>query len=692
MDKHLCRAAAVSVCAALLLSGCGQPQTVPPEPSPSPFVTENTPSPERDLSPLRLEAEDAPHTGEVSLESDGYSGGGYCQLQQGSSISFTADAPQAGDYRLTIRYACGAGDADYTLEMGGVTQGLTLPHTAGDAGEQYDRWNSWMSESLELMLNEGENVLTMAGGFRIALIDYITLEPIFTPLIASFSFLRKDNPALPGDIACQIRDTGRIDAIVPSGTDLSALVPTFKTMGELTFAGKPLVSGVTTAGFGGNPILTAAFGAETQTYTLDIRETTDTKLPSLLILLDSGNPSGKENLLTGFDKEMRVRSTFSLTLGKENSVFDAEPPLLTVDGAEGEVNLRGNSTLGSPKKSYRLRFADEQALLDMPANRHWVLLANPTDKSLLRPVIGFKLSRVFDQIEYTPRMRGVHLYIDGVYSGVYLLGEHIRESKERVDITDAEEDRQPFEIGYLLQFNRRAEYETPEISKIQISVPTRSGKDQTWVEIMEPDGDVMDNDRKDYIQNHLAVFFGALQEDYINGFQTRSYTDYIDIGSFVDWYLCEEIMKTLDSNGYASVYFYKESEQDGGLLRMGPVWDFDISSGNSNYWMDNENPQDLWTRNYLWFDLLLEDPEFARLVRDRFEQKLPEATEAVTGYLDAAYTYYSAAAADNYARWDVLSRYDWPQPRILHTYDAYVAHLRDWFRDRLGWLTEADRW
>lgn len=58
-----------------------------------------------------------------------------------------------------------------------------------------------------------------------------------------------------------------------------------------------------------------------------------------------------------------------------------------------KIKGRGNSTWDMPKKGYRLKLDAAAAVLDMPAHKDWVLLANYADKTLMRNVVAMELSR-----------------------------------------------------------------------------------------------------------------------------------------------------------------------------------------------------------------------------------------------------------------------------------------------------------
>ena len=67
-----------------------------------------------------------------------------------------------------------------------------------------------------------------------------------------------------------------------------------------------------------------------------------------------------------------------------------------------QIRGRGNSTWGMPKKPYRLKLTDKQSLLGMPSSRDWVLLANYSDKTLLRNALALDLGAKLG-MAWTPR-------------------------------------------------------------------------------------------------------------------------------------------------------------------------------------------------------------------------------------------------------------------------------------------------
>lgn len=119
------------------------------------------------------------------------------------------------------------------------------------------------------------------------------------------------------------------------------------------------------------------------------------------------------------------------------------------------VRGRGNVTWLAPKKAYKFKLDKKAALLGMGKNKHWALLANAFDGSMLRNRLVSYMGEQLE-FEYTPKMLPVDLVINGEYMGSYYLAETVRIGKDRVNIDEltAEDNAEP-EItgGYLLALN-----------------------------------------------------------------------------------------------------------------------------------------------------------------------------------------------------------------------------------------------
>ena len=97
------------------------------------------------------------------------------------------------------------------------------------------------------------------------------------------------------------------------------------------------------------------------------------------------------------------------------------------------IEFRGASSQSFPKKSYGLETRDENnedftvSLLGLPEEEDWILYGPYSDKSLMRNILIYDLSRDIEM--YASRSLFVELTINNVYQGVYVFMEKLKRNK-----------------------------------------------------------------------------------------------------------------------------------------------------------------------------------------------------------------------------------------------------------------------
>ena len=362
------------------------------------------------------------------------------------------------------------------------------------------------------------------------------------------------------------------------------------------------------------------------------------------------------------------------------------------------IELRGSTSLGFPKKQYSVETRDSTgddlnvSLMGFPEESDWVVHAPYSDKSLIRNVLEYTLSRKMGR--YATRTRFCELLLNGQYQGLYVLMEKIKRDKGRVDIAKLNEDEVSGEDltgGYIIKLDKQ----------------TGEGNDGWYSNIKSYNGRKVDlfyqyhypkpveiaEEQKEYIQNYMADFEAVLAgfnfKDPING-----YRKYIDVDSFIDHLILTEISKNVD--GYRlSTFMYKDKN---GLLNMGPLWDYNLAFGNANY--DDASDVEGWQIDWLggyqyssipfWWRRLLEDEYF----RNKFKTRWTELRESVlsnvsvNGAIDSLVNLLGDASTRNFTRWPILDEYVWPNVIWGTTYEGEISYLKNWIRRRLQWLDD----
>lgn len=344
------------------------------------------------------------------------------------------------------------------------------------------------------------------------------------------------------------------------------------------------------------------------------------------------------------------------------------------DGAT-QIRGRGNSTWLMPKKPFRLRLPVAAPILDMPADRDWVLLANYTDKSLIRTDVAFELSRRLG-LTWTPRMRHVELFVNDEYLGSYLLGEHVKVATDRVNITPiGTSDNLAPELtgGYFIEVDQLANLEPGDFY-----VVTASG---ILFNLKEPSGSRITDQQKAYITTYLQdVERTLMRDDFAD--PAIGYAAYLDVDTFINWYLVNELVKNVDAPFVSSVYLYKDRGQK---LKMGPAWDFDLAAGNVDF-SRARDPRGWRIRDQaLWFNRLFQDPAFAKKVRQRWNSIKRSQLDTLPAYIDQLAATLSTSHQENFRRWS-MTQYDWPNAVVAGSYAGELRYLKNWLAQRIAWM------
>ena len=152
------------------------------------------------------------------------------------------------------------------------------------------------------------------------------------------------------------------------------------------------------------------------------------------------------------------------------------------------------------------------------------------------------------------------------------------------------------------------------------------------------------------------------------------------------------MFKNVDS-GYSSVYFFKDK---GGKLKMGPVWDFDLSTGNPGHLRDDLRGPEGWytsrSDKNVFFYYLMQYPEFQEQLKDRWNEVYESV---ILGTLDDVLIVSDSIAHSsymNFQKWDIIGiNYEWytaSEIYDLKTYDEQVWFLYDYLEARIDWLNE----
>ena len=374
-------------------------------------------------------------------------------------------------------------------------------------------------------------------------------------------------------------------------------------------------------------------------------------------------------------------------------------PFNNYNGTVG-IEHRGSSSQFFPKKPYGFETRTETgddlkvSLLGMPKESDWILNASYTDKTLMRDVLTYHLSNQMGM--YATRTKFVELVVDGDYKGVYILMEKIKRDANRVNIASlkpADNSGDALTGGYILKVDKntgsadaywKSPYPANNLMEINIMLEYPKKEDIT-------------TEQFEYIKNHFTNFEHTLNGPNFKD-PTNGYAKYIDVNTFVDYFLLTELTYNIDAYRL-SVFFYKDRDSRDSKIKMGPAWDYDHSYGNANYckgWETNHWAYD-FVREFCpqddkqtptWWARLLQDREFCLKVRERWKQLRQNqwTNSNITTFVNQNVALLGESQVRNFQRWPLLGEWIWPNYYWGNTYQEEIDWFKNWTEQRLSWL------
>lgn len=395
--------------------------------------------------------------------------------------------------------------------------------------------------------------------------------------------------------------------------------------------------------------------------------------------------------INSINRENYLNSTITILSNDANDNFIAIP---------SEFKGRGHGSWDSgPKKGYRIKLFNKEALFGEAKSKHWVLLAgaNFYDTTLSKNAMAFNLANnVFDNIEYATSTNFVELYINGDYRGIYILAEHVRVDKERVNI------KAEFGVnntGYLIEYDAYATERGPE----GIYYFVVEGYKHPFT-IKRPDPDDFDREgiteetfrnQVNYIKEYTTTAMRAALEGNL-----KTFRQYVDINSVIDMYLLHELFKNTDT-GWGSLFMAKKP--DGKIYFTAP-WDFDATAGMNRGNSTHKSPYGFYVSDTIrtaetdyteseLFISLMQIPEFKTMVASRWHQISNNIKNEVNNFLsDDFITTNKEAFGRNFYYWSGKdSSYGIYQSLefAVNKWELDVINLRNWLIDRANWFDGA---
>lgn len=408
-------------------------------------------------------------------------------------------------------------------------------------------------------------------------------------------------------------------------------------------------------------------------------------------------------VLVSFTFRERLINTFltrefpSLHITSDNHPFEMERNTwhngtLTLAGASLQYNFenvdirirgRGNSTWirTEEKRPLRIRFETPQPFMSKHPHRDWVLIADHFDMSLMRNYGALYLGSLMEGMPHTPMVQHLHLYINGQYTGVYLLTDERDVNPHRTNIT-AHEDPALSEYYFELDGHVTGWQADRNMIGEDYFIDLIGGRAYS---IRYPSGRARTPEHVAYLQSYVqqvSMAFAAHDFDRIS--------ELVDINSLVDFYIVQELFKNIDVSNF-SVFMTIRGQGENRRLHFGPVWDFDRSAGNTIHWHTHEF---IFAGNYNeWFKGALATPQLADIIIARWEEVSHNQITQMINRLK----YLRRHHANDFRRDANLHQIQETNPawlidivpedlRAVPAWDGQADYLITWLTQRRDWL------
>ena len=361
-----------------------------------------------------------------------------------------------------------------------------------------------------------------------------------------------------------------------------------------------------------------------------------------------------------------------------------------------EIEIRGSTSQQYPKKGYGLETQNNLgdllnvSLLGMATENDWILYGPYPDKTCIRNVLTFDLARQMGH--YASDTRYCELVINDEYRGLYVLMERIKRDDDRVNIADVNASNplnDSITGGYIMKVDKLT-------GEVLYSWESNYNNEVVF-QFHDPEYDELNNTQRSYMENYVNEFEDALMAPTFSD-PTLGYMHYINMRSFHDFFILQELGRTVD--GYrSSSFFYKDRDplNWNAKLIAGPMWDFNLSFGNADYcdadlttgWQyEFDNICNFSTSIPFWWGRLLQDSHYADNLRCRWEELRlgPLHTDTINAFIDGQADYIEEARLRNFQKWPIIGVYVNWNGFVGQTYQEDLDYLKTYIEQRSIWL------
>jgi hypothetical protein len=213
-----------------------------------------------------------------------------------------------------------------------------------------------------------------------------------------------------------------------------------------------------------------------------------------------------------------------------------------------------------------------------------------------------------------------------------LLTEQNQVNPGRVDIDEND--------GWFVEINASNNEESPKFRTTNYSL---------LLTIKSPEIEPLEitNSAYDFVKNDINELCDSMAS--IN-FPENGYRDIINMNTFIDFIMINEIVDNQDFQWPLSTYLYKNKDDK---INMSPLWDFDCGYGyDYSYNFFNDPSSRIMHRNSMnaFFKKFFDDPLFLARYKERWNEKYSDIT-AVNEFIDVIANKIENSAIENFKTW-----------------------------------------
>lgn len=369
----------------------------------------------------------------------------------------------------------------------------------------------------------------------------------------------------------------------------------------------------------------------------------------------------------GFTKSTIYKATMRLD---GNGTFD--------DIAEQEVEFRGrgNSTWEFAKTPYRFKMAKKASVCGLPKAKTFALIANYIDQTHLRNTVAFWVAQRLG-LPYTNHSVHCNVYLNGRYKGLYMMTEKIGIGGGSVDIDET--------TGIMFELDKNYDedfqFKHPVTAKLSLPVMV---KDPDLTEI-KPD----EAERETYWKAWQADFGEMADAVMAKGVNIGEYLDLQEAARYI---LVYSVACNRELNHPKSANMFKEGLGKDFKYRLGPIWDFDWSTGYraAGPTMNTYNRVLISEENTYpgsaFYMALLKNEAFMAVYREVWKDFYTNIFPDMMGYIDEqAYLIEPSAKRDGVLWPDAQASVEAYAISSFNT-AKHISDLKTWLTNRVKWL------